>query len=95
MLLHTFNKSPYRTQTLTSCLELFSADDALVLLEDGVYAGTHPDLTNLLDKKRQVYAIEADVQARGLLDRMPAEIQIIDYAAFVALCCEYPKQKTW
>ena len=95
MLLHTFNKSPYSTKVLTSCLSLCGENDALVLLEDGVYAGTHPDLAKMLGHNRRVYAIEADVRARGLVDFMPDGVQIIGYPGFVALCTEFPKQKAW
>ena len=39
-MLHIVNKSPSQTATLASCLRLALDGQALLLIEDGVYAAT-------------------------------------------------------
>ncbi|HIG43518.1 MAG: sulfurtransferase complex subunit TusB [bacterium] len=98
MLLHTVNKSPYQHQALNSCAEFCTADDALILIEDGVYAINHPDLALVHSLGTQVFAIEADVKARGLttlFTRASDQYELVDYDRFVALCVEYSQQKSW
>ncbi len=98
MLLHILNKSPYRQQALKSCAEFCTADDALILIEDGVYAINHPDLALIHGMGTQIFAIEADVKARGLTTLSTSasdQYELVNYDRFVALCVEYPKQKSW
>ena len=83
MIVHTINKS----DIWPSCSELFTQDDELVLLEDGVYLA--------LDKVSKACAIQADVEARGLLDRVPGSIRLIDYPDFVRLCTQAEKVCAW
>lgn len=98
MLLHTLNKSPYQHQALKSCAEFCTTDDALILIEDGVYAIHHPDLALIVKSGTQVFALEADVKARGLTTLSTTasdQCELVSYDRFVALCVEYPKQKSW
>ena len=83
MIVHTINKP----DSWPSCNELFTQDDELVLLEDGVYLA--------LDKVSKACAIQADVEARGLLDRVPGSIRLIDYTDFVRLCTQAEKVCAW
>lgn len=65
-------------------LTLAALDDeaAILLLQDGVYlSGSVPD-------GKVVYAIEEDVEKRGLGGRLPASIQPISYAQAVDLIVE-------
>ncbi len=94
MLLHIVNKSPYRQQALHDCAEFCGPQDALVLIEDGVYAVNHPDLALIINRGTRVFAIKADALARGLAAEN-AQCEFVDYDRFVALCVEYPKQKSW
>ena len=98
MLLHTVNKSPYQYKALHNCAEFCAPQDALVLIEDGVYAVGHPDLALILNAGIRVFAIEADAMARGLTTlstRHNGQCEFIGYDRFVALCVEFPKQKNW
>ena len=83
MIVHTINKP----DIWPSCSELFTQDDELVLLEDGVYLA--------LDKVSKACAIQADVEARGLVDRLPDSIRLIDYPDFVRLCTQAEKVCVW
>ena len=96
-MLHTINKSPYSHQCLAECLRVCSADDIILLLEDGVYAAlaTGEWLQALLGKAAAVYALQPDITARGLNDRIASAIKTVDYAGFVQLCAEQPNMMAW
>lgn len=97
MILHTLNKSPEHA-ALGRCCETIATGDVLVLLEDGVYcgsAGRDRQVGELLAQNIAVYAINADVQARGLAERMTKGVTLIDYEGFVQLCTEQASSKRW
>ncbi|MEX2487904.1 MAG: sulfurtransferase complex subunit TusB [Pseudomonadales bacterium] len=96
-ILHTFNKSPI-SPVLDSCLRFTGEDDALVLLEDGVYTATAAwgvKLDELIDAGVPVYVIKIDVDARGLANRLIEDVQVIEYDGFVDLCANYEVVKSW
>lgn len=95
MILHTVNKSPLHHRALGSCLQFFSAGDALVLLEDGVYAGITGVDCGLDQFSGDVFAIAADVEARGLASRMSEHLKLISYGDFVELCTDFGSIKNW
>lgn len=96
-MLHTINKSPYSHQCLAECLRVCSADDIIVLIEDGVYAALANSewLAELLGKTSAVYVLHPDSAARGLNDRLASTIKTVDYAGFVQLCAETPTMMAW
>ncbi len=96
-MLHTINKSPYSHQCLADCLRVCSADDVIVLIEDGVYAALSESAPaqSLREKNIAVYAVQADVDARGLQRRVAPHIAAIDHAGFVQLCVEQPNMLAW
>jgi len=88
-MLHMVNKSPFSNCALESCLRFVGDGDVLLLIEDGVYAATagtvKSDLVeSALRNKLAVYALQADVEARGL-DKMIEGVQLASYDDFVAL----------
>ena len=83
MILHTINK-PSAWKEISG---LIDENDSLVLLEDGVYLA--------LSEINQGYAIRADVEARGLLKKLPQGIELIDYKQFVRLCVTADKTCAW
>jgi len=96
-MLHTVNKSPYANTTLESCLRFVQADDVILLLEDGVYAAASgTSKSHLIEKvldTHAVYAIQADVKARGL-DNLIEGIKLADYQDFVKLL-EQHRSNAW
>lgn len=95
-MLHTLNKST--GDWLTPCLRYGRPNDALVLLEDGVYwALTHTadKVDKLLEKGIRVYAIDLDINARGLADRLNNAVTVIGYDEFVELSVAHPTSKRW
>ncbi len=60
-------------------------DDAhVVLLQDGVYLDPH----RLAGSKAKVYVVRSDVEKRGLVDRVPEDVELIDYDRLVDLVIE-------
>ena len=96
-MLHTVNKSPYSHPCLTECLRVCGVDDAIVLIEDGVYAALADGewLQTLLSKTAAIYVLQPDAAARGLVNRLAPTIHAIDYAGFVQLCVDHPKILAW
>lgn len=95
MILHTINKSPFASPAVSSCLRFAAPDDAIVLLEDGVYAAAGQTGSPLHDCGLAIFAIRADVNARGLASRLDTGIKVIDYPEFVNLCTRYDIVKNW
>ncbi|MBF0124522.1 MAG: sulfurtransferase complex subunit TusB [Magnetococcales bacterium] len=92
-MLHTVNKSPFQNGTLASCLRFMNSGDVLLLLEDGVLAaaaGTRCSamIEQLLQSNPEVYALTADLDARGLKRVIPG-VKQIDYEGFVDLVAQH------
>ena len=99
-ILHTVNRSPYRETTLESCLRVALPGSALLLIEDGVYAALASGEAALRVREAlaqmRVFALRADLLARGLGDSdLVDDVQVVDYAGFVDLACEYDKVQSW
>lgn len=97
-MLHIVNQSPYRSNSLASCLRMARAGHALLLTEDGVYAASAASAASeamAACAGLRLYALEPDVQARGLAGRVAEGITLVDYAGFVALAAEHPTSHSW
>ena len=96
-MLHIVNKSPYTKNSLESCVRVSMKDDPILLIEDavlGVMAGSsNAALIAEAQKNHVVYALQADLKARGV-DRLVDGIKVIDYGGFVDLV-EQHKPMTW
>lgn len=98
-MLHIVNKSPFERNSLESCLRLVSKDSAVLLIEDGVYGATKG---SSVESKVQaalanvkVYALGADLQARGVADRVLDGVSVVDYGGFVDLVTEHSNLQSW
>ncbi len=85
--LHTLNKTG---QPLELCLRSINPEDAIILIEDGVY--------NLLTASERlntctVYVLHPDAMARGV--KYPEPFTSIDYIEFVKLTSQYDKVLSW
>ena len=87
-MLYTVNKSPLMFGNLKSVLGIASADDPILLYEDGVYAAARGTASEELVRQalddHPVYALDVDLEARGLVALIDG-IQVIDYDGFVEL----------
>ncbi|UTW45836.1 sulfurtransferase complex subunit TusB [bacterium SCSIO 12696] len=89
MILHTVNKSPFSNSAYHSCLRLAAPEDVILLLEDGVYGA----LTDM--PAGQICALKNDVQARGLLEKIPEKVVLVGYSEFVQMACEASAVQSW
>ena len=100
-MLHTINQSPFESNLLPSCLRLATAGDVLVLIENGVYAAQahNPHAENLqqtiFESQIKVYALQSDLQARGIQDDITANIHPISYEQFVDLVVAHHPVQAW
>jgi tRNA 2-thiouridine synthesizing protein B len=99
-VLHTVNKSPYSHSTLESCLQVCSANDSILLLEDGVFAviegsPCHTEMCKLIKSGVTIYALNIDINARGLQKKVHPEIQLTDYNGFVELSIKHRCVQSW
>lgn len=80
--LHFLNKTPGHSR-FTACIAQLTEGDTLLLLENGVLALQHPAMGELLYKLQAVYALQGDVEARGLANIQP---QLSDRERIVKYC---------
>ncbi|MFQ3236102.1 MAG: tRNA 2-thiouridine synthesizing protein B [Paraglaciecola sp.] len=94
MILHIVSTSPFASKTLTQCINRMAKQDGLLFIQDGVYALTDRSLHTQLATVDKLYALEDDIQARGLTNSIHSA-QIIDYEAFVALTLAFNSTLSW
>ena len=86
-MLFAVNKSPYTTNSLDSVLRVAPAGAPILLYEDGVYAaaaGAKSAPVQAALASHPVYALEADLEARGLAAVLEG-VRVINYEGFVEL----------
>lgn len=95
-MLYTFRYSPFSSD-LNALLRYMQPGDCLLLTEDGVLAGLKEtvSLGALLSSPGSVFALQEDVEARGLTAQFTADIPRISYAGFVKLTIEHPQHIAW
>ncbi len=96
-MLHIINKSPYDRPALDSALN--TGEGAILLIEDGVYAAAKGGAAEARIKAAQgkfkVYALLADLEARGIADRVTDGVSVVDYGGFVDLVAEHKTNQSW
>lgn len=90
MTLHIVNQSPFTGSALSDCLNALNPGDALLLIEDGVYAVSDQRLSTLAGNS---FCLGADARARGV--PIPESIETIDESRWVALCTEHNPIVSW
>lgn len=87
-MLHTVNKSPFNNSALDECVRFATKGSPILLLEDGIYAAkantAYSDKLAEILSNHDVYAIEADLEARGVND-IATGVKKIGYDGFVDL----------
>ncbi|NIP15593.1 MAG: sulfurtransferase complex subunit TusB [Pseudomonadales bacterium] len=74
---------------LPSCLEAARDGDTILLLEDGVYAAASGA------PERPLHAIDIDVTARGLAERLHENVTLASYQEFVQLVENHQPIVSW
>lgn len=87
-MLHTINKSPFQSDSVSTCLRFAQNGDPILLIEDGVYAaaskGKYADQVKGQMATNPLYALSGDLKARGVSSLIDG-ITVIDYEGFVEL----------
>ena len=98
-MLHIVNKSPYERNALESCLRLAQHGSALLLIEDAVYAAMKGGAAEAKVKSAMadvtIYALQPDLAARGMADRVIEGVNLVDYGGFVDLVAEQANCQSW
>ncbi len=97
-ILHTVNKSPFQKNDLASCLAHVSDDDAVLLIEDGVYGAiTGTQAAGRISKSQAaIYVLGGDLAARGIGEEKVADgVKIVDYDGFVDLAAKHRAVNSW
>ncbi len=98
-LLHTVNKSPFERNALDSCLAHAKKGSAILLIEYGVYGATRGTAaaTKLAAamKDVSVYALQSDVETRGMQGRLIDGVKLVDYGGFVDLVTQHQNTQAW
>ena len=98
-ILHIVNKSPNETTSLASCLRLALDGQSLLLTEDAVYAATRAGAPaagiDAAAKRLKVYALQPDLEARGVAGALAEGITAVDYGGFVDLVAGHATNQSW
>ncbi|MFP3019389.1 MAG: sulfurtransferase complex subunit TusB [Arsenophonus sp.] len=101
-MLYTISTSPYYND-FNSLFSLLTWQDEVLLLQDAVLMGhkllsdneDNNYLLKLKDKRIQIFALQDDVEARGLIPYMSSYIHQISYINFVQLTVKHPQYFSW
>ena len=98
-MLHTVNKSPFEKDSLNSCLRLSKDGSSIILIEDGIYAALEgtviSDSVKDAMKTKKVYALQDDINARGVQGKVMDGVELVDYTGFVNLVTEHDNVQSW
>lgn len=97
-MLHTVNKSSFERNSLQSCINTIDDTSVVLLIEDGVISATkstHESMLADLASQGRVYALQGDLEARGISTKVADNIQLVDYAGFVDLVVEHGTPVSW
>ncbi|MDP8306169.1 MAG: sulfurtransferase complex subunit TusB [Candidatus Chlorobium antarcticum] len=87
-MLHTINTSPFESPAMEECIRFVQPGDPVLFIENGVYAvqngNRFSDAIAALQKTSPVYALQPDLDARGI-SSVDAEVKGIGYDGFVDL----------
>jgi tRNA 2-thiouridine synthesizing protein B len=97
-MLHIVNKSPLERNALTACLRIASGG-TILLIEDAVYAAARGTAVESQVREAlarfRIVALEPDLDARAVGDRVIEGIATVDYAGFVDLVAEHRNCQSW
>lgn len=99
--MHIVSAATAAGSAFTDCLRMARSGDTVLLTQDGVYAAVAaaPRSAALLDdalaRGLVIYALVADIDARGLAGKLHAAVQLVDDNGFVALTERHPRIVSW
>jgi tRNA 2-thiouridine synthesizing protein B len=93
--LHTINQTPSNSQLWSSCLAALLPEDTLLLIENGVLAGTQAHRFTAVPDSVHICALVPDLQTRGVAEQLAPNVIAISNETFVQLVCEHQKVVSW
>ena len=95
-MLHLVNKSPYERDSLAACVGHFKDGDAVLLIEDGVYAAISGGSSAGSLQGLDVSVLGPDLAARGISEeKLVAGVKVVGYTDFVDLVEAKDKVQSW
>ncbi|BAS68241.1 sulfurtransferase complex subunit TusB [Bathymodiolus septemdierum thioautotrophic gill symbiont] len=97
-MLHTVNKSVFERNSLQSCVNTIDDTSVILLIEDGVISAAKNTKSSVLADlaaQGRVYALQGDVDARGISSKVADNIKLVDYEGFVDLVVEHGTAVSW
>ncbi|WP_347258916.1 sulfurtransferase complex subunit TusB [Methylocaldum sp.] len=99
-VLHLVNRSPQESRALEDCLARAGKGDAVLLIENAVYAAVKGGDSEAVLKSAmgrvRFYALGPDLDARGVeTSEILETIRIVDYGGFVDLTVESRLVQSW
>ncbi len=95
-ILHVVNKSPYEKNSLEVCIGYYQDGDAILLIEDGVYAAMATGKFASALAGKDLNVLRADLSARGIADDKVVDgAKLVDYGGFVDLVGSHGKVQSW
>lgn len=97
-MLHTVNKSSFERNSLQSCLNMIDDSSVVLLIEDGVICAANNTSSSMLADlaaQGRVFALQEDIDARGISSKVADNIKLVDYAGFVDLVVEHGTAVSW
>ncbi|HSH57361.1 MAG TPA: sulfurtransferase complex subunit TusB [Halomonas sp.] len=94
MLLHTLNRPP-TSRVLAQAVAGMEPDDKLLLIEDGVI-GALPAYRERFERVAgRLYALQEDLESRGLLRLCDEAVRIVDVEGFVSMTETCERTVSW
>ncbi|MGF7443183.1 sulfurtransferase complex subunit TusB [Klebsiella michiganensis] len=95
-MLHTLSTSPWHAD-MADMLRLLKEGDDLLLLSDGVIAALAEGrfLEILQSAPISLYALQEDIEARGLAGQIADSVVRVSYTDFVRLSVKHAGQLSW
>jgi tRNA 2-thiouridine synthesizing protein B len=95
-MLHTLSTSPWHAD-IAAMLRLIKEGDDLLLLSDGVIAAVAQGrfLEILQSAPISIYALQEDIDARGLAGQIADSVIRVSYTEFVRLTVKHTGQLAW
>ena len=95
-ILHLVNKSPYERNSLDTCVAYCGEGDAVLLIEDGVYAAIEAGAAASKLSGLDVSVLGADLAARGIAEgKLVDGVKVVDYGDLVDLVEAKDNIQSW
>lgn len=82
-------------QAIEEAIRVHTQGDQLILIEEAVYAVNPLHNAYPMIQGANIAALQADIDARGISNRISPSVQVVDYAGFVKLTAEQANSITW